>query len=369
MKLVPMLIILALFVGANVYVFYRLWHMLPPVAPVRVGFIVLAVSVYAAFFLSFFVRGAEVPFSLVAISYRIGTSWFFIFLYLLIIFLLADLLRVTHLLPVEKFLYHSWPGIGILTVFLTAIFTWGYIRYTHKERVELDITLTGKKESNRTLKIVALSDLHLGYGIRKHEFEKWIPLINKEQPDIVLLAGDVIDNSLKPLYEEDIAPLFSQIQSRYGIYGVPGNHEYISGIDKSLRFYQEAGIHALRDSVVLIDDLFYIAGRDDKTNPQRKELSEIVRSVDHTKPVILLDHQPYHLEEAEENRMDVQISGHTHRGQVLPITWITDLIYEKSHGYLQKGNSHIYVSSGMGIWGGKFHLGSQSEYVVINLKW
>ena len=83
---------------------------------------------------------------------------------------------------------------------------------------------------------------------------------------------------------------------------------------------------------------------------------------------LLLDHQPYHLEEAEQNGIDFQFSGHTHHGQVWPVSWITDALYEKAYGSLQKGNTRYYISSGMGIWGGKFRIGTQSEYVVLTIE-
>jgi predicted MPP superfamily phosphohydrolase len=146
-----------------------------------------------------------------------------------------------------------------------------------------------------------------------------------------------------------------------------GNHDYFGGLKNSLKFLDEAGIHVLRDSAVLIDSAFYIVGRDDRSNRQRKPIAALVDSLDKSKPIILLDHQPYNLEEAEAYGIDLQISGHTHQGQVWPISVITNMIYEDDHGFLKKGNANIYVSSGIGIWGGKFRIGTQSEYVVIDL--
>ena len=96
-------------------------------------------------------------------------------------------------------------------------------------------------------------------------------------------------------------------------------------------------------------------------------MNELVAGLDHTKPIIMLDHQPYHLEEAEANGIDIQISGHTHQGQVWPISMITKKLYERDHGFVKKGNANIYVSSGIGLWGGKFRIGTQSEYVVIDV--
>jgi len=281
-----------------------------------------------------------------------------------------DLLRFTHLVQLDKFLFGNWATLGMLTGIVSVIMIYGYYNYKHKEKVELFVTVDKNTSMKEPLKIVAVSDLHLGFSIGKREFEQWIELINKENPDIVLLAGDIIDNSIKPLIEQDIASSFKKIKSTYGIYVAFGNHEYIgppSKILKALDFFHRSGVTVLRDSVTLVNGEFYIVGRDDRMNRNRKTIEKLIDSLDHSKPIILLDHQPFLLEEAEKSNIDLQISGHTHRGQIWPVSWITDRIYEKSHGYLKKGNSHIYVSSGIGIWGGKFRIGTQSEYVVIYL--
>ena len=126
--------------------------------------------------------------------------------------------------------------------------------------------------------------------------------------------------------------------------------------------------HLLRDQSAEIDGAIVVIGRDDRTNLRRKSVRELVAQVDTSKFVILLDHQPYNLGLAEEAGIDFQLSGHTHRGQVWPISWITDAIYECSWGSHRRGNTQYYVSSGLGIWGGKFRIGTQSEYVVGEVK-
>jgi len=362
------LMMLLVIFSANFYVFYRFWHIVPAESIVRPSLIVLAVFVVCSFFVGL-IGGDFLPVAVTSFFYKIGTSWFFICLYFLMLFLLIDLIRLTHLVSLDKFMFGNWTTFGILIGIVAIIMTYGYFNYKHKERVELSITVN-KTGLEKPLKIVAISDLHLGFSIDKKEFEQWIELINKENPDIVLLAGDIIDNSVKPLIEQDIASSFKKIKSKYGIYTCLGNHEYIgapSKISKSLDFFHRAGITVLRDSAMLINNEFYLVGQDDQINPNRKTLDELTNSLDHSKPIILLNHQPFNLEDTKKNGIDLQISGHTHRGQVFPVSWITDWIYEQSHGYLKKGNSHIYVSSGIGIWGGKFRIGSQSEYVVVYL--
>jgi len=173
---------------------------------------------------------------------------------------------------------------------------------------------------------------------------------------------------LKPLYERNFIDLFREIKTKQGIYLAPGNHEYIANITKCVDFLTKAGVTVLQDSVVLVNNTCYIAGRDDKSNTERKTITELIASLDTTLPIILLDHQPYNFDEVEKNNIDLYIAGHTHDGQVFPISWITKALFEVSHGYLKKGNSHFYVTSGIGIWGGKFRIGSRSEYVVINVE-
>ena len=111
-----------------------------------------------------------------------------------------------------------------------------------------------------------------------------------------------------------------------------------------------------------------IAGRDDRSNPRRKSVKALLGGTDQRRYTILLDHQPYHLEEAERAGVDFQFSGHTHHGQLWPISWITESLYECAYGSWRRGNTRYYISSGMGIWGAKFRIGTCSEYVVAHIK-
>ena len=351
--------------SVNFYVFYRIWNVMPTNGLFSKT-VIIATAILLVFSIFAGLAGGNVlPVPLVTFLYRLGTSWFFICLYLLMIFVLIDILRLTHLFPIEKYVFGNWFAFGVMASLITLVMTWGYFRYQDKERVELHITINKEMGLQTPLKIVAISDLHLGFAIGKNEFEQWIELINKENPDIVLIAGDIIDNNTKVLEKQNIAASFRKIKSKYGVYAALGNHEYIGNISKSLDFLHRAGITVLQDSAALVDACFYVVGRDDRSNSKRKTIEELTATLDKSKPIFLIDHQPYHLEEAAKNEIDFQLSGHTHRGQVFPISLITDKMYEKSHGYIQKENTHIYVTSGLGIWGGKFRIGSRSEYVVI----
>ena len=184
-----------------------------------------------------------------------------------------------------------------------------------------------------------LSDLHLGYHNPRQELARWVDLVNAEHPDFILIAGDIIDGSMRPLIEEQMAEEFHRLKAP--VYACLGNHEFYAGHPEAKLFYQDAGIHLLIDEAAIIDSCIVIIGRDDRTNMRRKP---------------------------EAAGVDFQLSGHTHRGQVWPISWITDRIYECSWGSHQRGNTQFYISSGIGIWGGKFRIGTQSEYVVATLR-
>ena len=154
-----------------------------------------------------------------------------------------------------------------------------------------------------------------------------------------------------------------------GVYVIFGNHEYYGEGDHLIAdFYRKSNIKLLRDSCVQVNDDLYLAGRDDKHNPNRKELKDLL-STTANKPVIVLDHQPYHLEDAANNNVDLQISGHTHNGQFFPANLVVKSMFELGYGYLRKGNTHFYVSSGLGLWGPQYRLGSRSEMVVVNFRY
>lgn len=344
---------------------YALWHIWQ-ILPFGNAWRWMAVGIATALFLSMFVMFSGViekmPLNIASITYEIGTSAIFVLLYLVMIFLLLDLGRLTHLIPKAWLYSNGTTSIGILAAMLV-IFGYGNLHYYNKARENIDI----RTNMIHPMKIVLLSDLHLGYHNRKAELRRWVDMINAEHPDLILIAGDIIDISVRPLLEENMAEEFHQLKAP--IYACLGNHEYYSGEPKAQKFYQEAGIHLLRDSMARIGNLCII-GRDDRTNMRRKSLAEIItkEKIDRKRDfTILLDHQPYHLEEAEQQGINFQFSGHTHHGQVWPISWITDAIYEDAFGPLQKGSTQYYVSSGMGIWGGKFRIGTRSEYLVLNI--
>ena len=347
------------------YIAWHVWCLLPCAWWWKLLAVVLLVAPFLT--MMFGMRGLydSAPLPVGTALYEIGTSSVFVMMYLVILFLILDFGRLVHLVP-RTLLYNNWWTVLGITVLMTVIFVYGNLHYQHKYRQEL--TLTTGKPLARPMKLVMVSDLHIGYHNPRKELSRWVDMINAEKPDLVLIAGDIIDMSMRPLKEERMAEEFHRLTAP--VYACLGNHEYYSGEPDAQQFYRDAGIHLLLDSVAVVGDLCII-GRDDRTNMHRKSLGKIMNDhkslISQSSFLILLDHQPYHLEQAEQYHIDFQFSGHTHHGQVWPISWITESIYECAFGSHQRGSTRYYVSSGLGIWGGKFRIGTRSEYVCATL--
>ena len=351
---VVVLVFVLMLVG---YVCWHLWRIAPGVTKWVV------VSLFFLWMVCFFVNFAimnRAPVGVATVLYEVGNTWLIAFLYLLLLFVLSDVAVVCHLLPKTLF-KDSVIGFVSIVGIVAAVMTVGGFHYHKKYREEIKIV--SDKPLEKPLTVVLASDLHLGYHNRKTELARWVGLINAEHPDLVLLGGDVVDMGLRPVMEGDYAEEIRRIKAP--VWTVLGNHEYYSHVDEVERFFADASIMLLKDSVSHFKGVDVI-GRNDRTNPKRKRLEELVAGLEGF--TILLDHQPYHLEEAEAAGIDFQFSGHTHRGQVWPLSWITDIMYEKSWGQYRRGSTLYYISSGLGIWGPKIRIGTRSEYIVLHIE-
>lgn len=343
------------------YVLWHVYQILPLSAWWRWAVIVLMAASFLLLFIGFGRRLDEMPMPMATAVYEVGTSSLIILLYFFMLFLVLDLGRLCHLVP-PTFLKSSWAGTAFVTGIMLVIFIYGNLHYQHKVRQPL--TLTTTKKLTKPMRIVMMSDLHLGYHNRREELHRWVELINAEKPDLILIAGDIIDRSLRPLEEQKMWEEFRLLKAP--VVACLGNHEYYAGLPNSLSFYEKAGIRLLKDEVLLTGDLA-IVGRFDRMNFKRKAVKALTANIDPKKYIILLDHQPYNLQDAEQSGVDFQLSGHTHHGQIWPVSWITESIYECAFGQHQRGNTNYYVSSGIGLWGGKFRIGTCSEYVVADI--
>ena len=353
---------MALPLFAHCYVGWRLWHLLPLLVwgkwlAVIVVTLLLALAITAVMGL-----WDRLPLWAGAAAYDVGNTWLIAFLYLLLSFAVLDLGRAVHVVP-SRLVLDNWATAATLAVVIGGLLIYGNIHYNNKVRQPLALS-TSKPSVHRPMKMVLVSDIHAGYHNRRAEVGRWVDLINAERPDLILIAGDMIDGLIRPLRDEDVAAELRRFDAP--VVACLGNHEYITGLDRALPFLREAGITVLRDSTLTINGVT-VVGRDDSSNRARRPLSELVADVPAGNYTFVLDHQPYNLQEAESAGIDFQFSGHTHHGQVWPLNHLTDAMYEKAFGEHRRGSTRYYVSSGLGIWGGKYRIATRSEYVVATL--
>ena len=338
------------------YVCWHLWRISPQ--GWKLGVVCVFVLWMVTLFLGYAIND-RIPMKAASVLYEAGNTWIIAVLYLMLVFIVADIATICHLLP-KAFLKDSVAGLSAVVGIVAVILALGGFHYHHKYREEM--TIVTEKPLEKPLTVVLASDLHIGYHNRKPELARWVDLINAEKADLVLFGGDVIDLSLRPVFEGNYAEEFHRLEAP--VMTVLGNHEFYGNLHLAEQFFQDAGILLLKDSVAHFKGV-NIIGRNDRTSPERVDLADLVKDMEGF--TIVLDHQPYHLEETEAAGIDFQFSGHTHRGQVWPLSWITDSMYEKAWGHHRRGNTQYYVSSGMGIWGAKIRVGTRSEYLVLHL--
>lgn len=253
----------------------------------------------------------------------------------------------------------------VLVIVLGTLMYGSYLAYTPKV-TEYNITIP--KSSSEDLKIVMLSDTHFGYLSGIKHAKRLVEEVNKLDADLILFPGDIIDDDLEIVEKKGIFDILAGLESKYGVFGSLGNHDKYRGqMDKLIGAIETADIEMLYDEVFLLNDEIYIVGRKDKTESDRLATKDLVAALDQSKPIFMLDHQPYEFAQAEAAGIDLLVSGHTHKGQIAPGNLITNRLFENDYGYLQKGQLHSIVSSGYGFWGPPIRLGSQSEIVVINI--
>ena len=273
----------------------------------------------------------------------------------------------------ENYIHVKFCAAIVVFIITGIIVTAGFINTRNVQVKTLELKLPKGNSRLEKLNIVMVSDIHLSPMDNEKFLSRIVDKINSLNPEIVLIAGDLFDDHAEILRQRGIGPALLKLKSQYGTYAITGNHEFINGVDSAITFIESYTIKMLRDTSTLIDNSFYLVGRDDRAKKQftgkdRKPLEEIMKSVDKSFPIILMDHTPFGLEEAEKNGIDLQLSGHTHHGQMFPANLITKMIYEVSWGYLKKGNTQYYVSCGAGTWGPPVRTGSNSEIVNLKIK-
>jgi hypothetical protein len=305
----------------------------------------------------------------------LGTGWMVATLYLVLWNILVDIGKLLFRKDRRRTFYDTSKKIRTIQIqqysgyTLTALLLMiGYYQYSNPKETVVDIainkTIDGEKKS---IKVVGISDVHLGYGTNKAQLQDYVKQINQLKPDLILISGDLIDNDLYPVYLQNMQEELNQLQAPLGIYLALGNHEYISNIHETKTFLKETSIQILQDSLHTLPNGIQLIGRDDASQRNRKSLASLMQGVNPLKPTIVIDHQPKELAAAKQQKVDLQFSGHTHKGQIWPVSLLVDQLFEVSYGLQSTNDTHIYVSSGLSLWGPPFRIGTRSEFVVFNL--
>lgn len=251
----------------------------------------------------------------------------------------------------------------------------GYINAKHFRVRRYQMRCARMESANAPLRVAMISDVHLGTSVRKKEIYALVGRINAEAPDVVLMCGDIYEERTTEEQYKASLNAFRGLRARHGVYYIPGNHEYAAqrknalDLDRLRSDLAATGITMLRDETMLVDDKFWLVGRDDKAVGERAELSQLMQRVTDQYPVIMMDHKPSEMESAREQGIDLHLSGHTHAGQLFPVRRIGELYghSEMMYGHRIEGEYHAIVSSGAGTWGFPMRIGSSSEIVLVEL--
>ena len=386
---IPIYILLNLYILHRIHkwltacsrIFHSKWFVIPYITI----YTLLALSLLFAFLLP--TSGFQV------FVKRVSNYWLGSFLYILFV-MIADILRIIlKRIPgkLHDFLFsklgYAFVGI-LLTTLVAGLSVYGSFHAKVVQVNPYEVTIEKSCAGREELKVVLLADLHLGYNYGKREISRVVEKVNEQKADLILLAGDIFDNEYEAVQQPDmIAQELAQMKSTYGTYGVFGNHDVTERLlggfsvpsDKNdLRdsrfeeFAKKAKITILDDEVVSIDDAFYLVGRMDASKPgdgtkNRMSPEEILDGLDKTKPILVMEHQPKQLQELADAGADMQLSGHTHDGQIFPGNLLIDLFWENASGYLQKDQLHSIVTSGVGVWGPAMRVGTDSEICPITI--
>lgn len=261
-------------------------------------------------------------------------------------------------------------SFSIFTISILTIYTYGF--FNNKIQTT---TYNIKTEKNLNIKIIFISDLHIGnLGINENKLTKIINIINAEKPDLLLFGGDIIEYNKIFKKKSNYTKIIQKINVEK-IYGILGNHEYYfhnNPFELANDIEREYHIKILKDECVKINDNLVIAGRHDNVSKRfgikRKSLDEIINNINiNNNFTLLIDHNPADFNESINNNIDLQLSGHTHAGQFFPFNFIIKLFYEKAYGIFKKNNSILIVSSGVGTSGIPVKVMTKREVVIINI--
>jgi predicted MPP superfamily phosphohydrolase len=368
-------VFLLIYSSISLYIGWNGWVLLSALLPGS-GWLLYAILFGIAAFGYIIGRAAyNTPLKPVAEGFKIvGSYWFAILEYGLLILPLADLLSLTlKSLGADRTVYVTGVGLAALLTLVLIMLRGSYNAWSPVVRT-YDVNVPKQAGELKQLRIAMASDLHLGNLVGKRHLERLVSTIERIKPDLILLPGDILDDDIEPFIRKQMAPVLGKLQAPLGVFAVTGNHEYIGRkVPEFVAAMDAIGIRVLMDETVLVADSFYLIGRKDKASAgvsgqPRQSIAALLSPLDRSMPLIMLDHQPADLIQAAEDGVDLSVSGHTHRGQLMPNHLITRKIFVLDWGYKRIKKLHAIVSSGFGTWGPPIRIGSRSEVVQINVQ-
>lgn len=389
----PIYLLLNLYILRWAYLWMGTCHSILRTLGFRLIFAVIYVLLSTSLLTGFLIKNPKSLHRMLKIT---GNYFLGIFLYTLVIILLADFGRI-----LLKYVFHaSWIhsrtaftvagaicALLILLLSACGIFHAKYIKTT-----SYDVIINKTIPERTSMKVVLLADTHFGYNAGVLHARELVRKINKQKPDLVCIAGDIFDNEYDAVRNpEKLEKTLRGIKSTYGVYACWGNHdlneEILAGFTfkhkdgdlsdikdpRMKKFLKDSNIHILEDESVLINDQFYVIGRKDaslteKIHETRKAPAQLTEKLDRNKPIIMIDHQPKELQELADAGVDLDLCGHTHDGQTFPGNFTIKLMWENPCGLLIKDNMTNITTSGAGVWGPAMRIGTDSEICSINIQ-
>jgi uncharacterized protein len=293
-------------------------------------------------------------------------------LYVFLMVIIRDILLVLNyflkVIPpaiVKSKMLHAISISFILLIPLILVFI-GSINYNSIHVNEFTISIPAKLSKVENIKVLLAADFHLRDITSKRFAENFVNRVNSLNADMLLMPGDILEGDNSDLDTAVFEQLFRKIKTKYGVYASTGNHESHGGY-RSIEFFNKASISILQDEYLIIADSFYLVGRKDIRFTNRKTIKKILKNEHKTLPVLVLDHRPLSSEYSNNEKIDVQFSGHTHNGQLFPVNFITEYLNTLSWGYKKIGNTHLFVTSGIQGWGPPVRTAGEAEIMLINI--
>ena len=295
-----------------------------------------------------------------------------LYLHFFLLMLSYDILllinRLIRIVPNERF-ENSRYKTTVLCIIITsaALFEiYGIINFNTIRISEYKIEIPRKSAKINHLKIAFASDFHLKHYISKNYVKDFVDKIAAINPDLMIFGGDIVDGSRTDKRLAPLENLLNEINTKYGVYTILGNHEHYAGHDIGT-FFKNSGMKLMIDTVIRIDDSFNLIGRNDTQVKSRKSLTALLTMTTDSLPTILIDHRPDEIDKTSQTKVDVQFSGHTHNGQLFPMNLILHGIYRITWGYEKIRNTHFFVSSGIRLWGPPVRTTGKSEIIVVDI--